>query len=186
MLLVSSCNGLCPIHWSQVLSREWGYSWSRRSTTSEWSTSLLPANVSLILEILWYIMVHHYHIKPSAYGISYGAMTWWRHQMKHFRVTSHFAGNSLFPVNSPHKGQWRGALVFSLICTWINGWVNNREAGDLRRHRGHYDVNEMEHAKYVIYSNFPISIMRGNDNLLRTSWIMGSRWNWMYMYQWLI
>ena len=44
------------------------------------------------------------------------------------------------PVNSPHKGQWRGALMFSLIYAWINGWVNNREAGDLRRHRAHYDV----------------------------------------------
>ena len=30
--------------------------------------------------------------------------------------------------------------MFSLICVWINGWVNNREAGDLRRHRAHYDV----------------------------------------------
>ena len=48
------------------------------------------------------------------------------------------------PVNSPHKGQWRGALMFSLICSWINGWVNNREAGDLRRHRAHYDVIVME------------------------------------------
>ena len=44
------------------------------------------------------------------------------------------------PVNSPHKGQWRGALMFSLICVWINDWVNNHEAGDLRRHRAHYDV----------------------------------------------
>ena len=44
------------------------------------------------------------------------------------------------PVDSPHKGQWRGALMFSLICAWINRWVNNREAGDLRRHRAHYDV----------------------------------------------
>ena len=26
------------------------------------------------------------------------------------------------PVNSPHKGQWRGALMFSLICVWINDW----------------------------------------------------------------
>ena len=43
-------------------------------------------------------------------------------------------------VNSPHKGQWRGALMFSLICAWINDWVNNREACDLRRHRTHYDV----------------------------------------------
>ena len=47
------------------------------------------------------------------------------------------------PVNSPHKGQWRGALMFSLICVWINGWVNNREAGDLRRYRAHYDVTVM-------------------------------------------
>ena len=44
------------------------------------------------------------------------------------------------PVSSPHKGQWRGTLVFSLICVRINSWVNNREAGDMRRHRAHYDV----------------------------------------------
>ena len=44
------------------------------------------------------------------------------------------------PVNSPHKGQWRGALMFSLICARINGWANNREAGDLWCYRAHYDV----------------------------------------------
>ena len=48
------------------------------------------------------------------------------------------------PVNSPHKGQWRGALMFSLICVWINNWVNNREAGDLRRYRAYYDVSVMK------------------------------------------
>ena len=42
------------------------------------------------------------------------------------------------PVNSPHKGQWLGALMFSLICAWTNDWVNNRDAGDLRLHRAHY------------------------------------------------
>ena len=44
------------------------------------------------------------------------------------------------PVNSSHKGQWRGALMFSLMWVWINDWVNNREASDLRRYRTHYDV----------------------------------------------
>ena len=39
-----------------------------------------------------------------------------------------------------HKGQWPGALMFSMICTWINSRVNNCEAGDLRRHHAHYDV----------------------------------------------
>ena len=48
------------------------------------------------------------------------------------------------PVNSTHKGQWRGALMFCLICTWIKIWVNNREAGDLRRHRTHYDAIVMK------------------------------------------
>ena len=43
-------------------------------------------------------------------------------------------------VNYPHKGQWHGALMFSLICAWINRWVNNHEAGDLRRHPAQYDV----------------------------------------------
>ena len=43
-------------------------------------------------------------------------------------------------MNSPHKGQWCGALIFSMICVWINAWVNNREAGDLTRHHAHYDV----------------------------------------------
>ena len=45
-----------------------------------------------------------------------------------------------YSLISPHKSQWRGALIFSLICAWINGWVNNREAGGLRRHRAHYYV----------------------------------------------
>ena len=44
------------------------------------------------------------------------------------------------PVNSPHKGQWRGALMFSMICAWTNGWANHRDVGDLRRHHAHYDV----------------------------------------------
>ena len=70
--------------------------------------------------------------------------SWWRHQMESFSALLPLcAGNSPVPVNSPHKGQWRRALMSSLICAWINDRVNNREAGDLRRHLGHYDVNVM-------------------------------------------
>ena len=60
---------------------------------------------------------------------------------KHFpRYWPFVRGIHRSPVNCPHKGQWRGALMFSLICARINGWVNNREAGNLRCHRPHYDV----------------------------------------------
>ena len=75
------------------------------------------------------------------------------------------------PVNTPHKGQWHGALMFSLICTWINGWVKKREAGDLRRHRTLYDVTVMKCValvtqanKYVMQRKFIKSILRLNSH----------------------
>ena len=46
-------------------------------------------------------------------------------------------------VDSPHTGQWRGVLMFSFICVWINSLANNREAGDFRRYRSHNDVSVM-------------------------------------------
>ena len=81
---------------------------------------------------------------------SSGLLCWhWDHddviKWKHFpRYWPFVRGIHRSPVNSPHKGQWRGALMFSLICTRINGWVNNGEAGDLRRHRAHYDVTVLQ------------------------------------------
>ena len=81
---------------------------------------------------------------------------------KHFpRYWPFVRGIHRSPVNSPHKGQRRGALIFSLICVWINGWVNNREAGDLRRYRAHYDVSVMLHHLCVHCSQFvlPIKVM---------------------------
>ena len=64
--------------------------------------------------------------------------SWWNHddviKWKHFpRYWPFVRGIHRSPVNSPHKGQWRRALMFPLICAWINGCTNNREAGDLRR-----------------------------------------------------
>ena len=77
---------------------------------------------------------------------------WWRHQMETFSaLLAICVGNSPVPVKSPNKGQWRGALVFSLICVWIDGWVNNHEAGVFEtlsrpfwRHRYSYiNLNKM-------------------------------------------
>ena len=72
---------------------------------------------------------------------------------KHFpRYWPFVRGIHRSPVNSPHKGQWRGALIFSLICICINGWVNNREAGDLRRYRAHYDGSVMLHIYNLLHN----------------------------------
>ena len=53
----------------------------------------------------------------------------WKHFPRHLPFVR---GIHRSTVNAPHKGQWRGALTFSLICVWRNDWVNNHEAGDLR------------------------------------------------------
>ena len=132
MILTSSCSRLCPIHWSQVLSWE-----------SEWSTIKLPTKVRLILET-WRYMPDCQHDD---------VIKW-----KHFpRYWPFVRGIHRSPVNSPHKGQWRGALIFSFICVWINSWVNNREAGDVRRYRAQYDVIIMrpDPIKNVSADNFP-------------------------------
>ena len=62
------------------------------------------------------------------------------------------------PVNSPHKGQWCWALMFSLIGNWINGWVNNCEAGDLRRHRAHYGVTVMHFIVHLLFTMLCMSL----------------------------
>ena len=49
---------------------------------------------------------------------------------KIFRVTNPLCGEFTGHWWIPRKGQWRGALMLSLICAWINAWVNNREAVD--------------------------------------------------------
>ena len=61
----------------------------------------------------------------------------WKHFPRYWPLCGEFTSPRWIPK---HKGQWRLALMFPLIYTWKNGWVNNRKTGDLRRHRSHYDV----------------------------------------------
>ena len=92
------------------------------------------------------------------------------------------------PGTSPHKGQWRRALMYSLICIWINDWVNNGEAGDLRRYPAHCDVTVMLHCGQGLHSTrryrligigIPIINLRRSSD--RLGFIMGipisARWD---------
>ena len=60
---------------------------------------------------------------------------------KHFpRYWLFVRGIHRWPVDSPHEGQRRGALTFSLICAWTNSWANNWYADDLKNHCAYYGV----------------------------------------------
>ena len=64
----------------------------------------------------------------------------WKHFLRYWPFVG---GSNRSPVDSSHKGQWRSALMFSLIYPWTNGSANNQDAGDLMYHRAHYDGTEM-------------------------------------------
>ena len=100
---------------------------------------------------------------------------WWRHHVpcpwEHALMLygdviewKHFPSYWLFvrgihrsPVNSPHKGQWRGTLMFSLTCAWPNTWANNEGADDLKGHRAHYDVIAMDNSDKAHHQGWPIT-----------------------------
>ena len=89
---------------------------------------------------VWFL---RYVVKHRWYGsnlLSHDDVIKWKHFPRYWPFVR---GIHRSPVNSPHKCRWRGALMFSLICAWPSGWVNNRDAGDLRRHCPHYDVTAM-------------------------------------------
>ena len=111
-----------------------------------------------------------------------GSVTSWRQTITHDDVIKwqHFTrywpfvrGIHRSPVNSPHKGQWRGALVFSLICAWIKGWVQNGEAGDLRCYRAHYDVivmcTDVDKVPWCRMASFCHNVLTTNSNGLMGS-----------------
>ena len=56
------------------------------------------------------------------------------------------SNRNVFCVTGPLRGESTGGfpsqrpVMLFLICAWTNGWANDRDADDLRRHRAYYDV----------------------------------------------
>ena len=60
--------------------------------------------------------------------------------------------------------------MFSLMCARINSWVNNREAGDLRRYRRHYDVMVMSLPQHGHWGNHATLRSEGKRFAWKTRW----------------
>ena len=129
---------MCDIWlWDVTMTETCGYTSKWIPTWRSWSRfNVSKPSYHVCNTVMW---IRWSSGRPNCTTGPFGSISvspWWRHQMETFSaLLAIFAGNSPVP-----EGQWRGALMFSLIWVWINGWVNNREAGDLRRHRAHCDV----------------------------------------------
>ena len=110
-------------------------------------------------------MTHKQHYVPVIhYGRVHDDVIKWKHFPRYWPFVRGIHQSS---VNSPHKRQWRGALMFSFICVWTNGWViKNRDAGDWRRNCAHYDVTVISHDRRDVYS-----IRNSNAHINSDFWI---------------
>ena len=82
--------------------------------------------------------------KDPGFQIFSPRKSWWRYEMETFSaLLAILRIIHRSPVDSPHKGQWHRALMFSVICSSTNGWANKRDTGDLRCHHTHYDITVM-------------------------------------------
>ena len=103
--------------------------------------NVLCGYITQLPTVIWYThdlsRVLVAHVCVNGLGRHHDDVIKWKHFPRNWPFVREIHRS---PVNFPYKGQWRGALMFSLTYAWINDWVNNREAGDLRRQRGHYDV----------------------------------------------
>ena len=138
--IIGSDNGLSPGRCQAII-------WTNTGILLIWPSG---TNFSEMLIEIHTFLLKKMHVKissvkrrPFCLGLHDDIIKW-----KNFlRYWPFVRGIHRSPVNSPHMGQWWGALIFSLICVWINSWVNNHEAGDLRCYHAHYDVRVMQCVK---------------------------------------
>ena len=119
------------------------------STGDQWIPLHMARNTKL-----WFCCCEPEKAVHNKQKADLSVISWWRHQMETFSaVLVICAGNSPVTDEFPTQRPVTRSFDVSLICAWMNGWANNRETGDLTRHRAHYDVTVMftPHGLHVIW-----------------------------------
>ena len=164
-ILLARCEGIHPwISLTYFWYFVWCLPWQLLDKHTSWwfETPRRSCDITLMdhgkMDQNFIITTYWSYILPPDLLFNHDDVIKWKHFPRYWPFVRRIHRS---PVNSPHKGQWRGALMFSLICVWIIGWVNNREAGDLRRYGAHRDVIVMKFTLYTVLASvleFLISI----------------------------
>ena len=171
----SSLSSLCKIIW-----RHWNYEmpvryilssvWVKLSVFSQLSIiqcmglCVFSFPISLVMKI-YTLSYYHHPIGSMNYYPLFRVMSW----NNSLRCTSLYIITIIEETGEfPHKGQWRWALMFSLIPAWPNNWVDNRNAGDLRSIMTSH-CNEWSPAYHsLVPSGLTFSVWIWIPNILRT------------------
>ena len=137
--------------------RGWHVATCWDATKDDLTTAICAMTNQCGLMQLWTRGIAH----PNRLAMQLQCKSWWRHQMETFSVLLALCvGIHRSPVNSPHKGQWRGALMFSLICNrCLNkqpcGWWFATPSGSLWRHCNVWNATQSPAYIARAMNNFP-------------------------------
>ena len=103
--------------------------------------------VMCLCKVNWSACTTWYHVMSVAPWLRQGCPRYNSNVSKSSDIPPHYdvIRWKHFPLYWPFVRETTGhqdsdALMFYLIRTWTKGWANNRDVGDLRHHRRHYDV----------------------------------------------
>ena len=153
-------------------------------TITLWRECRYSCSFQSIKPLIFNQMLHEH--TPQLRREKLCSLLWWRYEMDTFSAFLALCeGNATVTGGSLYKGQWRRALMFSLICAWTDGWANNRDAGNLRRHHAHYDVT----VKYYYYYYKPSMAYQLSSSKVefqlrfRCTWVNFSLLKWAICWQ---
>ena len=118
LLLWAMCGGINPsvlgIRPANLMTRNWKKMLPGVSATN----AIQLQTLTLITIFTWSFWLAASRAASQSLMINLViGFPWWHHQMETFSALLALCeGNSLVTDEFPHKGQWRGALMFSLIC----------------------------------------------------------------------
>ena len=143
MFLVSSCSCLCPIHWSQVLSREWRCSWSspdRRCSNYIWLINNLIAYWSEYHIRFFWRYLYFSNLTSSRRWLSSPNSVKWT-PVSSFSVLRVSKTKELALMRFHHHGSF-----LNLICS-VSVWVLRGSGGIIRPL--HYSGTWVTHDKHA-------------------------------------
>ena len=124
------------VNYTSTSKFQWNFdqfqTFSFRKIELEYGVCNMTTTLFRLRCVSWW-MAHQ--VRGNRHG--HGDVIKWKHFPRYCPLCGEFTGHRWIPLTKVSNTElW----CFLWSAPWINGWVNNREAGDLRRHRVHYDA----------------------------------------------
>ena len=161
--------------WCGLISRSMKFEFFCHFAAPRWHMTFKSSNLKNNGQFIMHIYYNGWRRKGHGKSKHHDDVIKWKHFSRNWPFVWGIHRSRWIPHTKASDAElW--CFLWSLICVWIHGWVNNREAGDLRRHRCYYNVNVM-----IISTSSSRNIPGTTPEGLTCSVL-----NWIKLIQWVI